>query len=121
MQTRNIERWICRQPPCEASHLRIVAAARPQSDSTRFAHAQAFVRSQPSVFILSLVRSVIGRVAPIAHSYGALESMLHDLPAIQKHVHWGYFDAALLPALILERAYLVRPQASPHPPAATPT
>src|SRR5882672_224867 len=40
--------------------------------------------------------------------------MLHDLPAIQKNVHWGYFDAALAPALIVESGDFVRAEAITH-------
>ncbi|VVD34072.1 protein of unknown function [Paraburkholderia dioscoreae] len=50
---------------------RQIHPSKRRDAASPFAHAQAFVRSHPSVSILSLVRSVIGRVPPIAHSYGA--------------------------------------------------
>ena len=40
--------------------------------------------------------------------------MLHDLPAIRENVHWGYFDAALAPALVVESGDFVRTEAITH-------
>lgn len=40
--------------------------------------------------------------------------MLHDLPATEKNVHWGYFDAALAPALQVESGDFIRAEALTH-------
>jgi formamidase len=40
--------------------------------------------------------------------------MLHELPALPQNVHWGYFDAALAPALRARSGDFVRAQAVTH-------
>ncbi len=40
--------------------------------------------------------------------------MLHDLPALPQSVHWGYFDAALAPALHVRSGDFVRAEAVTH-------
>ncbi len=40
--------------------------------------------------------------------------MLHDLPARPETVHWGYFDAAKAPALIVKSGDLIRAEAVTH-------
>ena len=39
---------------------------------------------------------------------------LHHLPARASHVHWGYFDAALAPALRVNSGDLIRAEAVTH-------
>ncbi len=39
---------------------------------------------------------------------------LHHLPATPAHVHWGYFDAALAPALTVKSGDLIRAEAITH-------
>src|ERR1700676_3082344 len=43
-----------------------------------------------------------------------IPTALHQLPATPKTVHWGYFDAALAPALRVRSGYLVRAEAITH-------
>ncbi len=40
--------------------------------------------------------------------------MLHDLPALPRNVHWGYFDAALAPVLHVRSGDFVRAEAVTH-------
>ena len=39
---------------------------------------------------------------------------LHQLPATARNVHWGYFDAALAPALRVRSGDLIRAEAITH-------
>ena len=39
---------------------------------------------------------------------------LHQLPATPRTVHWGYFDAALAPALRVRSGDLIRAEAITH-------
>src|SRR5882672_10454182 len=39
---------------------------------------------------------------------------LHDLPATPRSVHWGYFDPALAPVLIVKSGDLIRAEAITH-------
>jgi hypothetical protein len=40
-----------------------------------------------------------------------LKPRLHDLLATLKNVHWGYFDAALAPALQVQSGDIIRAEA----------
>ncbi len=43
-----------------------------------------------------------------------LRPNLHDLRATPKTVHWGYFDAALAPAITIASGDIVRAEAITH-------
>ena len=43
-----------------------------------------------------------------------LRPSLHDLKATPKTVHWGYFDAALAPALRVASGDIIRAEAITH-------
>jgi acetamidase/formamidase len=43
-----------------------------------------------------------------------LRPALHDLPATPKTVHWGYFDAALAPAITVASGDIIRAEAITH-------
>ena len=43
-----------------------------------------------------------------------IRPQLHDLPATLANVHWGYFDAAMAPALKVRSGDIIRAEAITH-------